>query len=200
MPDHNRIGRTYDQWNLIANKIFKGFNLMFHKLGNSLTLKICIDCFPLHSSFLRYVIRKSIYSFLITMEGSVTITKMGADAPKNMVIPKVEDPKLDGGRKQKPIKTFPKGILKTSKLKIKGVSDPTKHPRLKSFMRKHTLKLLTDTGVKHRRKVVQEKVRKLSDEKVKEYVIKHGLSKGNAPPKLLREILEGGMLSGFISS
>jgi hypothetical protein len=136
------------------------------------------------------------------MEGAVKITKMGADEPKpkNMVIPVVTEPKLDGGRNHKPIKTFPKGILKTSKVKIKGVSDPTKHPRLKSFMKKHTFKLLTDSGVKHRRKVVQDKVRKMSDEKVRELVIKHGLSKGGAPPKLLREILEGGMLSGFISS
>ena len=136
------------------------------------------------------------------MEGAVKITKMGAEEPKmkNMVIPKVEEPKLDGGKKRKSTSTFPRGILKTSKVKIKGVSDPAKHPPLRKFMKKHTIKLLTDSGVKHRRKMIQKKVEKMSDTHVKELVIKHGLSKGNAPPKLLREILEGGMLSGFISS
>ena len=136
------------------------------------------------------------------MEGAVKITKMGADTTpvKHMVIPKIEDSKLDGGKKRKITSTFPRGILKTSKVKIKGVSDPAKHPPLKKFMKKHTVKLLTDSGVKHRRKMIQKKVEKMSDEKVKEMVVKHGLSKGNAPPKLLREILEGGMLSGFISS
>jgi hypothetical protein len=40
----------------------------------------------------------------------------------------------------------------------------------------------------------------MPDSKVKELVVKAGLSKGNGPPSLLRQILEGGMLSGFVSS
>ena len=90
--------------------------------------------------------------------------------------------------------------MKTAKIKIKGVADPAKHPPLKKFMKKHTIRLLTDSGVHHRRKTIKHKIDKMSDGKVKELVIKAGLSKGSGPPGLLRQILEGGMMSGFVSS
>jgi hypothetical protein len=125
------------------------------------------------------------------------IIKVGEE--KTTPIKPVEEPKLDGGKKRKKsVKTFPRGILKTSK--IKGVSDPAKHPPLKRTMKKHTIRLLTDSGVSHRRKTIKHRVDKMSDQKVKELVVKAGLSRGNGPPSLLRQILEGGMLSGFISS
>jgi hypothetical protein len=112
----------------------------------------------------------------------------------------VEEPKLEGGnKKKKSVKTFPRGILKTAKAKIKPVSDPAKHPPLKKFMKKHTIRLLTDSGVSHRRKTIKQKIDKMTDQKVKHLVVKTGLSKGNGPPSLLRQILEGGMLSGFVS-
>ena len=118
-----------------------------------------------------------------------------------MPVKEVEDPKLEGGKKRKKsLKTFPRGILKTAKVKIKPVSDPAKHPPLKKFMKKHTIRLLTDSGVQHRRKTIKHKIDKMPDSKVKELVVKAGLSKGNGPPSLLRQILEGGMLSGFVSS
>lgn len=135
----------------------------------------------------------------MSTEGSVKITKLGSgETPTNTFKRPVDIPKLEGGKKYKPIKTFPKGILKTAK--IKGVKDPAKHPPLKKIMRKHTIRLLTDSGVSQRRKTIKQKIDKMKDEKVKELVVKHGLSKGKAPPKILREILEGGMLAGFISS
>ena len=116
-------------------------------------------------------------------------------------VKEVADPKLEGGKKKsKSLKTFPRGILKTVKSKIKPVSDPAKHPPLKKFMKKHTIRLLTDSGVSQRRKTIKQKVAKMPDSKVKELVVKTGLSKGNGPPALLRQILEGGMLSGFVSS
>jgi hypothetical protein len=116
-------------------------------------------------------------------------------------IKEFEDPKLEGGKKKKKlIKTFPRGILRTSKSKIKPTGDPARHPALKKTMKKHTIRLLTESGVSHRRKTIKQKVDKMSDQKVKETVIKSGLSKGNGPITLLRQILEGGMLSGFISS
>lgn len=127
----------------------------------------------------------------------VKINKVGSVEAKTPVKP-IVDPKLEGGKKKKrTIKTFPRGILKTAK--IRGVSDPAKHPPMKKFMKRHTIRLLTDSGVQHRRKTVKQKVDKLSDEKVKQMVMKAGLSKGNGPPALLREILEGGMVSGFVS-
>ena len=120
---------------------------------------------------------------------------------EKMPVKEVEDPKLEGGKKRtKSLKTFPRGILKTAKVKIKPVSDPAKHPPLKKFMKKHTIRLLTDSGVQHRRKTIKHKIDKMPDSKVKELVVKAGLSKGNGPPSLLRQILEGGMLSGFVSS
>jgi hypothetical protein len=40
----------------------------------------------------------------------------------------------------------------------------------------------------------------MSDSKVREVAVRSGLSKGNAPPALLRKMVEGGMMAGFISS
>lgn len=131
----------------------------------------------------------------------IKITKMDdTPSPSKFPIKPVEDPKLEGGKKKKSLKTFPRGILKrTSKVRIKAVSDPAKHPPLKKYMKKHTIRLLTDSGVSHRRKTIKHKINKMSDSKVKDMVVKAGLSKGNGPPGLLREILEGGMMSGFVS-
>jgi hypothetical protein len=129
------------------------------------------------------------------MDAKVVITKMG-DESKTPVKP-VVDPKLEGGKKTK---TFPRSILKTSKIKIKGVSDPAKHPSLKKTMKKHTIRLLTDSGSQHRRKTIKKKIDKMSDQKVKDLVVKSKLSKGTAPSHVLREILYGGILSGFVSS
>ena len=129
-------------------------------------------------------------------EKVIKITKMDDSPSKSPP----ELAKTDGGKKKKSVKTYPRGIMKTAKVKIKPVSDPAKHPPLKKFMKKHTIRLLTDSGIHHRRKTIKRKIDKMSDSKVKEMVIKAGLSKGSGPPYLLRQILEGGMLSGFVSS
>jgi hypothetical protein len=107
-------------------------------------------------------------------------------------------PKLDGGKKRRTLKTYPRGILKTSK--IKPVTDPAKHPPLKRGSKKHTIRLLSDSTVSQRRKTIKKKVSKMSDTRVREIAMKSGLSGGKAPTSLLREIVEGGMLAGFISS
>jgi hypothetical protein len=135
------------------------------------------------------------------MDEKVVITKIGSDpSPSKIPIKPIEDPKLQGGNKRKKsLKTFPRGILKTAKVKIKPVVDPAKHPPLKRSMTKRTIRLLTDKNVNDRRKTIKQKVQSLKDAKVRELVIKHKLSKGNGPSSLLREILEGGMLSGFVS-
>jgi hypothetical protein len=122
------------------------------------------------------------------MEQKINITKLD-----------VVDDKPVGGKKHKTLKTFPRGIMKTSKTKIKAVSDPAKHPSLKKTMKKHTIRLLTDSGISQRRKTIKKKLSKMSNEKIKELAIKTGLSKGNAPPEIIRQIVEGGMLAGFIS-
>lgn len=132
--------------------------------------------------------------------GPVKITKVDSDAKPSKVEEKLvsEHKLVEGGKRRKTLKTYPRGILKTAK--IKPVSDPAKHPPLKKGSKKHTIRLLSDTAVSQRRKTIKKKVSKMSDSKVREVAMKAGLSKGNAPPKLLRDIVEGGMIAGFISS
>jgi hypothetical protein len=131
--------------------------------------------------------------------GKITIKKVDDSPPSKTEVALVSENKpVEGGKRRKPIKTYPRGILKTAR--IKPVADPAKHPPLKKGSKKHTVRLLSDTVVSHRRKTIKKKVSKMSDSKVREVAMKSGLSKGNAPPKLLREIVEGGMIAGFISS
>lgn len=129
-----------------------------------------------------------------------TVTKVDQLAEK----PKIEEKKPEfkpilkkGG---KTMKTFPKSILKTAKNKIKPVSDPAKPPPLKKTMRRHVIQLITDKGVRRHRKTLRHQISKMSNEKVKELVTKHGLLKNsNTPPSIMREMLEGGAIAGFVS-
>lgn len=110
---------------------------------------------------------------------------------KKVIITKVDTPR-------KTVKTFPRGILKTSKLKLKGVSNPTKAPPKKGV--KHTLKLLTDKGLRKHRKTLKKKISKLSDTKVKEVMSASGLSVNEStPPEVAREILDNAVSAGFVS-
>jgi len=133
---------------------------------------------------------------------TITIKKIDQLAEK----PKVEESKPEpksilkkekGGRT---MKTFPKGVLKTAKHKLKPVSDPAKPPPLKKTMKKHVIQLMTDKGVRRHRKTLKKQISKMSNEKVKEIVMKHGLLKNpNTPPSVMREMLEGGAIAGFVS-
>ena len=124
----------------------------------------------------------------------VTINKVGSpETPSPASVPA-----RAGASKRKTArtKTFPKGILK-----IKPVSDPAKAPPLKKTAKRQTIQILTEKGAKRHRKTIRQKVKSLSNEKVKQLVEKHGLvkSKTNAPPALMRHMLEGGVIAGFIS-
>lgn len=133
------------------------------------------------------------------MSSPIKITLAGADTVKPVAKPTLP-PKPTGGKKT--MKTFPKGILKTAKnkLHLKGVSDPAKPPSLKKTMKKHIIRLMTDKGVRRHRKTLRKQIAKLSDQKVKELVEKHGLLKNErTPPAVMREMLEGGAIAGFIS-
>lgn len=102
----------------------------------------------------------------------------------------------------KSMRTFPRGVLKTAKHKpaIKAVSDPAKAPPLKKSMKKHTIRLITDKGLRRHKKTLRRKIAKMSDEKVRELISKHGLLKNQkTPPAIMREMLEGGAMAGFIS-
>lgn len=131
------------------------------------------------------------------MDG-ITVTKVGqvAEIPKSVKTPLPITPKK-GGRT---LKTFPRGILKTAKNKISPVSDPAKPPPLKKHMKKHTIRLMTDKGVRRHRKTIKRMIAGMSNEKVKQLVSKNGLLKNpNTPPAIMREMLEGGAIAGFVS-
>lgn len=122
----------------------------------------------------------------------IKITKVGGDDPKPTIVP---SPK--GG---KTMKTFPRGILKTQKnKKIKPVSDPAKPPALKKNMKNHTIRIMTDKGVRRHRKTIRRMIAGMSNDKVKDLVTKNGLLKNpNTPPSIMREMLEGGAIAGFV--
>jgi hypothetical protein len=134
------------------------------------------------------------------MNGKVIVTKIDQVAEKPPL--KQESKPVPKPILKKTMKTFPRGVLKTAKqkLQLKAVSDPAKSPPLKKTMKKHTIQLMTDKGVRRHRKTLRKQISKLSNEKVKELVTKHGLLKNpNTPTSIMREMLEGGAIAGFIS-
>jgi hypothetical protein len=119
----------------------------------------------------------------------ITIQKLGGEE-KPVEVKKA-------GRKT--IKTFPKGILKKS-MKIKGVADPAKSPPLKKSMRKHTLRMLTDKGIRKHRKTLKHKIANMTDSKVSEIVRGKGLVVNpTTPPGISRQILHNAVSAGFVS-
>lgn len=127
----------------------------------------------------------------------VFIQKLGEVADKQLKekeLPTPSEPKSGKGRR-KTMRTFPRGILK-----IKGVKDPAKSPPLKKTARKHTIQIMTEKGARHRRKTIRKQIAGMSNDKVKALVEKNGLLKNkNTPPELMRDMLEGGAIAGFLS-
>lgn len=116
----------------------------------------------------------------------VVITKVGEDEPSKM------NPPTPSGSARKTQRTYPRGILK--------VKDPAKPPPVRKKSLKQKIKLVTASGTRKYRKTIRRKLSKMSDGKVRALVEKHGLLKNKStPPALMREMLEGGVLSGFIS-
>jgi len=119
-------------------------------------------------------------------------------ADKVIKINKVDNtprPDISIPKKLNTLKTFPKGILKT---KIRATRDPAKNPPLKRTMRRHTIRIMTDGKVKNMKKTIKNKVSKMKDPDVIVLAKKNGLS-DKTPLPLLREIIEGGLMAGFIS-
>ena len=66
--------------------------------------------------------------------------------------------------------------------------------------KKHTIQIMTEKGAKHRRKTIRKQVAGMSDDTVKALIDKNGLLKNKkTPPSLMREMLEGGAIAGFLS-
>ena len=116
----------------------------------------------------------------------VVVTKVG-DEPSPPT-----QPQSLSGTARKTQKTYPRGILK--------VKDPAKPPPMRKKSTKQSIRLVTASGTRKYRKTIRRKLSKMSDTKVRTLVEKHGLLKNKStPPALMREMLEGGVLSGFIS-
>ena len=121
----------------------------------------------------------------------ITVTKVNEMAEKPVV-------KAAARPTRKTQKTYPRSSLKTAR--ILPVSDPTKAPPLKKSMRKHTIRLLTNKGVDHHRKKIKKIVHKMSDDKIRSIVEKSGLVKNkDTPIGLMRNMVQDGMIAGFIS-
>jgi hypothetical protein len=122
----------------------------------------------------------------------ITIQKLGSEEPKSSDV-------KSGGRKT--LKTFPRGIMKkSSKFTLKGTSDPAKSPPLKKGMRKHTLRMLTERGLKKHRKTLKRRISSMSDSKVQEVVRGKGLVLNpKTPPAISRQILDNAVSAGFVS-
>ena len=137
------------------------------------------------------------------MNGKIIVTKIDQVAEKKpLVEEKKPEPKSILKKGGKTMKTFPRGVLKTGKQKLhlKAVSDPAKPPPLKKTMKKHTIQLMTEKGIRRHRKTLRKQISKMSDQKVKELVSKHNLLKNpNTPVSIMREMLEGGAIAGFVS-
>jgi hypothetical protein len=108
------------------------------------------------------------------------------------------------------MRTFPRGIMKGSRAhrSTRGadtlssgfvpVKDPAKGPPLKKSS-KGTLRILTDSGLKQRRKTIKNSVKAMSDAKVRETLKNSKINVGKSTPAhIVREILEGGMEAGMI--
>ena len=129
----------------------------------------------------------------------VTITKVGS-VPRQ-VEPSIELPPVASARPRKStMKTYPKGVLRKT-AKIKPVRDPAKAPPFKKGVRKHTVRVLTEKGIETRRKTIRQSIKHMKDEDVRAKLRRAGVAHNpKTPPHVLRDILEGGMEAGMISS
>lgn len=100
------------------------------------------------------------------------------------------------------MRTFPRGVLKKGGGSgVVPVKDPAKSPPARKDIRKHTVRMLTDKGADARRKTIRQRVRAMKDDEVRSALQKAGVSHNpRTPAPVLREMLEGGVEAGMISS
>jgi len=123
-----------------------------------------------------------------------------ADSSKPTIT--IEEPQTATARptRKATMKTYPKGVLKKT-AKIKPVRDPAKAPPFKKGVRKHSVRVLTEKGIESRRKTIRAKIKSMKDDEVRERLRRAKVSHNpKTPPHVLRDILEGGMEAGMISS
>lgn len=119
-----------------------------------------------------------------------------ADSSKPTIT--IQEPIAAARPTRKTMKTYPKGVLKTAK--IKPVRDPAKAPPFKKGVRKHSVRVLTEKGIESRRKTIRNKIKSMKDDEVRDRLRRAKVSHNpKTPPHVLRDILEGGMEAGMIS-
>jgi hypothetical protein len=119
------------------------------------------------------------------------IQKVGQDAP-----PPSSPPPVVRAGKKRTMRTFPRGILKTT---IKGVRDPAKAPPIRKSAMRGTLRIMTEKGIDKRRKQIKKTIRNMPDRRVREELKRAGMALSEkTPPHIAKEILEGGMEAGMI--
>lgn len=129
-----------------------------------------------------------------------TVKIIKADSSKPTIT--IQEPQPAAARPQRKatMKTYPKGVLKKT-AKIKPVRDPAKAPPFKKGVRKHSVRVLTEKGIESRRKTIRTKIKSMKDDEVRERLRRAKVSHNpKTPPHVLRDILEGGMEAGMISS
>ena len=91
-------------------------------------------------------------------------------------------------------------MRKPSKFTLKGVMDPAKSPPVKKGLKKHTLRMLTEKGIKKQHKTLRRRVSKLSSKELNEVLGGKGLVKNpKTPENIKRSILENAVGAGFVS-
>ena len=110
-----------------------------------------------------------------------------------VVITKVGEPK-----KHTPMHKTKKATK--SILKVKGVADPAKPPPFRREMKKHTLRMLTDKGMRNRKKTLKRKIASLKKPELERIVKESNLVLNpNTPPEIQKQILHNAVSAGFVS-
>jgi hypothetical protein len=116
----------------------------------------------------------------------VVITKMGGEKPKKHVTKHSPSHKT-----QKVVKSI---------LKIRGVSDPARAPPMKREMKKHTLRMLTEKGMRKHRKTLKHKISKMKDNELDKVLEKSNMKLSSSTPRAIKDkILENAVSAGFLS-
>jgi len=114
---------------------------------------------------------------------------------KKLVITKIGDSHKPKHAPSHHTKKAHKGILK-----LKGVRNPTKAPPMKRGMHKHTLRFLTDKGMRKHKKTLKRRISSMDDKSVKDIVSKAGLvTNSTTPSNISRQILDNAVSAGFVS-
>ena len=112
---------------------------------------------------------------------------------KKVVITKVDN-------KPNHREALPKKSSLRKTAKIRGVRDPAKSPPLKPGMRKHTLRMFTDKGLKKHRRTMKNKISKMKKPDIEKILASSDVKLDPATPtSISKKILSNAISAGFVS-